>query len=227
LSYLAAYTFSKSIDQASTVNVDVVWVDPFNYRTAFGPSDFDARNRFSAAWEYTLPFGKGKAFLNSVPAAADKLLGGWGVRGITFLQTGLPQSPSENLSRNGVCAVSCSARPDRIANGNLGKDVRTINHFYDAGAFRPNAAGGADRRVGNSGRNVLIGPGTNNFDLQIFKDTRIRESQRLEFRWEMFNAFNHTQWSPPATNLESPATFGVITATAPPRIMQLVLKYSF
>jgi Carboxypeptidase regulatory-like domain/TonB dependent receptor len=227
LSYLAAYTFSKSIDQASTVNVDVVWVDPFNYRTAFGPSDFDARNRFSLAWEYALPFGKGKALLNGLPGVADKFLGGWGVRGITFLQTGLPQSPSENLSRNGVCAVSCSARPDRIANGNLDKDVRTINRFYDAAAFRLNAPGGADRRVGNSGRNVLIGPGTNNIDLQIFKDTRIHESQRLEFRWEMFNAFNHTQWSPPATNLESPATFGVITATAPPRIMQVVLKYSF
>ena len=77
------------------------------------------------------------------------------------------------------------------------------------------------------GRNILNAPGINNFDLQLYKETRFGERQSLDFRWEMFNAFNHTQWSPPATNMESPATFGVITATAAPRIMQVVLKYSF
>jgi hypothetical protein len=94
-------------------------------------------------------------------------------------------------------------------------------------AFRLLAAGGVERRVGNAGRNILVSPGVNNFDLQVFKDTRIKESHSLEFRWEMFNAWNHTQFGAPGTNLESPATFGKVTSTRAPRIMQFVLKYGF
>ena len=123
--------------------------------------------------------------------------------------------------------LSCSARPDRIGSGNLDKGERNIDRFYDVNAFRLIAAGGADRRVGNSGRNVLVGPGINNFDVQVYKDTRIGERQMLEFRWEMFNAANHAQFTQPAINLESPATFGKITGTRDPRIMQFVLKYGF
>jgi hypothetical protein len=227
LSYLLAYTFSKSIDLVSTLNSGPVWTDPFNRRTARGPSDFDARNRFSAAYSYELPFGKGKGLLKNLAPAADKLVSGWGVRGVTFFQTGLPQSPGMNLSRTGICSAACTARPDRIGDGNLAKDQRTLNRFYDVAAFRLLAAGGAESRVGNAGRNILNGPGINNFDLQIFKETRFSERHSLDFRWEMFNAFNHTQWLAPPVNLESPATFGVITSTRDPRIMQLVLRYSF
>jgi outer membrane receptor protein involved in Fe transport len=226
-SYLLAYTFSKSIDLVSTLNSGPVWTDPFNRRTARGPSDFDARNRFSAAYSYELPFGKGKALLSSLSPGANKLVGGWGVRGVTFFQTGLPQSPSMNLSRTGICSAACVARPDRIGEGNLSKDERTLNRFYDVGAFRLLAAGGVEGRVGNAGRNILTGPGVNNFDLQVFKETRLGERHSLDFRWEMFNAFNHAQWTAPSVNLEAPATFGVITNTRDPRIMQFVLRYSF
>jgi hypothetical protein len=227
LSYLIAYTFSKSIDLASTLNQGPQWVDPFNRRTARGPSDFDARNRFSAAYQYAIPFGRGQRFAGNLPGAADKFVSGWGVRGLTFFQTGLPQSPSMNLSRTGICAAACTARPDRIGNGNLPKDVRTIDRFYDVNAFVLLAAGGADRRVGDAGRNILISPGINNFDLQVYKNTRLSERHAIEFRWEMFNAWNHAQFLGAGTNLESPATFGKITDTRAPRIMQLVLKYSF
>ena len=159
--------------------------------------------------------------------AADKLISGWGVRGVTFFQTGLPQSPSMNLSRTGICATACVARPDRIGDGNLPKDERTLNRFYDVNAFRLLSAGGVDGRVGNAGRNILNAPGINNFDLQVYKETRFGERQSLDFRWEMFNAFNHAQFTAPAVNLESPGTFGVITNTRDPRIMQFVLRYSF
>ena len=107
------------------------------------------------------------------------------------------------------------------------KDQRTIDRFYDVNAFLLLAAGGADRRVGNAGRNILNSAGINNFDLQIYKDTRITERHAVEFRWEMFNAWNHPQFLGAGTSLESPATFGKITDTRAPRIMQLVLKYSF
>ena len=227
LSYLVAYTFSKSIDNASTLNAGPAWTDPFNRTTARGPSDFNATHRFSAAYSYELPFGHGRSFLNGLNGFSDKLVGGWGIRGITTIQTGLPQSPGMNLSRVGICSASCSARPDRVADGNLPSDQRTINRYYDVTAFQVLPAGGVSGRVGNAGRNILVAPGVNNFDLQLFKDTRFLEHQNIEFRWEMFNAFNHTQWGAPAVNLESPATFGRISGTRDPRIMQFVLRYSF
>jgi hypothetical protein len=146
---------------------------------------------------------------------------------MTFFQTGLPQSPSMALSRTGICAAACTARPDRIGDGNLPKSERTMQRFYDVNAFRLLAAGGADRRVGNAGRNILVSAGVNNFDLQLFKDTQIREGHTLELRWEAFNAFNHTQWGPAGVNLEAPAQFGVISSTRAPRIMQFVVRYAF
>jgi hypothetical protein len=163
---------------------------------------------------------------NVSPALANSIFGGWGVRGITVLQTGLPQSPSMNLARLGTCSTACTARPDRIADGNLPKDERTLNRFYDPAAFRLLAAGGADRRVGSAGRNILIAPGFNNTDFQLFKSVKFKERHGIEFRWEMFNAFNHTNWGAPNVNLESP-DFVRITSTAPPRIMQFVLRYDF
>jgi len=227
LSYLIAYTWSKSLDLASTLNSAPLWTDPFNRGTAKGPSDFNAPHRFSAAYEYRLPFGKGRPLFAGASGVADKLVSGWGVRGMTFFQTGLPQSPSMALSRTGICATACSARPDRIGDGNLSKDERTLQRFYDVNAFRILAAGGAERRVGNAGRNILTSAGVNNFDLQLFKDTSIREGHTLEFRWEMFNAFNHTQWGGANTNMESPQQFGIISSTRAPRIMQFVLRYAF
>ena len=215
-SYLLAYTFSKAIDNASTFNAGPQWTDPFNRGTARGPSDFNAPHRLSAAYEFRLPFLK-----------ENRILGGWGLRGLTFFQTGLPQNVTMNLARTGICATACTARPDRIDDGNIDKGARTLQRFYDVNAFRLLSNGGVDRRVGNSGRNILTSAGVNNFDLQVFKDFRIREGHNLEFRWENFNAFNHTQWGGAGTILEAAPQFGVVTSTRAPRIMQFVLRYSF
>jgi hypothetical protein len=131
------------------------------------------------------------------------------------------------LSRTGICAAACTARPDRIGDGNLPKSQQTVQRYWDVAAFRLLAPGGTEGRVGNAGRDILRTPGINQWDIQLFKDTRIRESQSLEFRWELLNAFNHTQWGPPSTNVETPTLFGTITSTRPPRIMQFVLRYAF
>lgn len=226
-SYLLSYTWGKSIDNASTLNQAPQWTDPFNRRSGRGPSDFNAAQRFSAAYEFQFPIGSGKALLGDLTGAAGKIASGWGLRGLTFMQTGLPQNVTMNLARVGICAVACSARPDRIGDGILPRDERTISRYYDVNAFRVLALAGADRRVGNAGRNILTAAGVNNFDLQLFKNTRIREGHNLEFRWEMFNAFNHTQWGGANTNMEAPALFGVISSTRSPRIMQFVLRYAF
>jgi len=132
-----------------------------------------------------------------------------------------------NLSREGICAVACSARPNRVGNGNLSRGQRTIHHFYDASAFQLIPAGGVSGEIGNAGRDILIGPPTNNMDFQLYKDTTIHNAQSVEIRWEMYNVLNHTQWGAPSVNAESPSTFGVITSTQPPRIMQFAARYSF
>lgn len=227
LSYLLAYTYSKSLDNGSQEEQSPQWSDPFNRATADGPSDFNATNRFSAAYTYQFPLGHGGMFLGNLNYIEDKLVSGWGIRGITQYQSGLPQTPSMNLSREGICATACVARPDRIGNGNLPRGVRSIKRFYDVTAFKVLPAGGVSERIGNSGRNILTAPPVNNFDIGVFKTTPLHGDQTLEFRWEMYNALNHTQWSAPSTDMESPATFGVITGTAPPRIMQLVARYTF
>ncbi len=227
LSYLLAYTYSKSLDNGSEEEQSPQWSDPFNRATADGPSDFNATNRFSAAYTYQLPIGHGGMFLGNLNSVEDKLVSGWGIRGITQYQTGLPQTPTMNLSREGICATACIARPDRIGNGNLSRSQRSIKKFYDVNAFQGLPAGGVSRRVGDAGRNILTGPPINDFDFQLFKQTAIHENQTVEFRWEMYNVLNHTQWSAPSVNMESPSTFGVITGTAPPRIMQFALRYAF
>ncbi len=228
LSYLLSYTYSKSLDNGSTMNAIPVWTDPFHQNsTAYGPSDFNATHRLSVAYTYVLPIGQGQALLGSAHGVGNKIISGWGVRGITQLQSGLPQSPSMNLSREGICASACTARPDRIGNGNLPRGTRTINHFYDVTAFQLLPAGGTSGRIGNAGRNILIAPPINNTDFQLFKETSFERSQSVEFRWEMYNALNHTQWLAPSTNVESPSTFGVITGTQAPRIMQFALRYAF
>jgi hypothetical protein len=205
-----------------------VWTDPFHQNTtAYGPSDFNATHRVSFAYTYYLPIGQGKLLYSNASGLMDKVVGGWGIRGITQLQSGLPQSPSMNLSRVGICASACTARPDRIGNGNLPRGERSIKQFYDVSAFQLLPAGGTSGRIGNAGRNILIGPPINNFDFQLFKEVTFRETQSVEFRWEMYNALNHTQWLAPSTNVESPSTFGVITGTQPPRIMQFALRYAF
>jgi outer membrane receptor protein involved in Fe transport len=227
MSYLASYTYSKSLDTASTLNAAPVWTDPTQrLETAKGPSDFDARNRFSAAFEYQLPFGRNRALLKNL-GRADRLVSGWGARGSVYFQTGDLASASMNLARTGICASACTARADRVGVGNLSKDERTLDRFWDISAFQLISNGGVDRRVGNGGRNILYQPGTKSHDLQIFKNTRLFETHTLEFRWEMYNAWNHANWGSASSNVEVPATFGKILSRGGGRTMQFALKYAF
>ncbi|MBS1826200.1 MAG: TonB-dependent receptor [Acidobacteria bacterium] len=228
LAFLASYTYSKSLDTASTFNQGPQWTDPTKrLETSKGPSDFDARNRFSSAFEYSLPLGKGRAYLNQLGGAGEKIVSGWGVRGTVVMQTGDLVSPGMNLARVGICASACSARPDRVGNGNLSKSERNVDRFWNIDAFQLLPNGGTAARVGNSGRNVLYQPGIYGHDLQVFKNTRLFETHTLEFRWEMYNAWNHANWGGASANLEVPATFGKILSRGGTRTMQFALKYQF
>lgn len=223
---LSSYTYSKAIDTASGFqNEGSQWNDPRNILgSSKGPSIFDARQRLVNSFAYELPFGPGKKWGSSWPGAARHILGGWGVRGIVQFQTGFYWTPDMTLARTNHCANSCLARPDRIADGNLPEQDRTITRYWSREAFvLPTTAA---PRYGNAGRGILAAPGIANWDLGVYKSFQVRESLRAEFRYEAFNAFNHTQFGTPTINMED-AAFGSIRSARDPRISQFVLKLAW
>jgi hypothetical protein len=126
--------------------------------------------------------------------------------------------------------------PDRVCNGNLSRGDRTFTSYFDTSCFVNPPAIDPDTNVaahrGNSGRNILRGPGINNWDMSLSKSFRtFGEGRELQFRAEAFNVFNHTQWSgvntwnDTGTNSES--EFGYITGARPGRHMQFALKFVF
>jgi len=224
-SILSAYTFSKAID-----NDDLAWQIPqnsYDLRAERSLSNFDIRHRFVTSYLYELPVGPGKKYAASAPKGVTKLIEGWKVAGITVFSSGPPSTPVLPYDNPNVGYEFSVARPDRIGNGTLTN--RSWHAYWDKGAF----VAPAPYSFGNGGRNILIGPGINNWDIGLLKDTRIKEGQDLEFRAEFFDAFNHPQMSNfPNSTFDPTATpyggtFGEVTSYNPPRIIQLGLKYIF
>jgi hypothetical protein len=220
LQFLASYTFSKSIDDASgapTNEFAAVPGDQQNRRSNRGLSDFNRANRFVFSGTYDLPkFYEGKSAL---PA---RLANDWQAGGIVTLQSGLPFS---------VVCVSGSALYNRAdylggtASGSGSVESRLTNYFNKA-AFAPGCVNAAP--FGTSGRNILTGPGQSNVDLSLVKLIPIKETTRAEFRTEFFNAFNRVNFALPNNNVLVPTTLGTITSTAAgPRVIQFALKLSF
>lgn len=226
---LASYTFGQSLDENSTFfssygdsNFPQNSANPGAEK---GRSNFDIRQRVSIGYSYDLPAGLGKRFLAS-HGVLSTLLGGWSTHGIVTLQSGRPFTvallPEYDNSNTGIESLGFGAnnRPDRLASGvlrNPGPD-----RWFDTAAFAPASYG----NFGNSGRNILDGPGYKDVSLSMIKDSQIREGLRLQFRAEFFNAFNQTNFSLPDIFLGSPS-FGHILSAGNPRLLQFGLKLIF
>jgi len=221
LSFVSAYTFSKSIDDASAVLGSTGSTNnPQNshdLRAERGLSDFDARNRVVMSYIYELPLGVGKRYLNR-SALAGALVGGWQVAGITALQSGRPFTP--RLSRDVSGTGQFQDRPNILGNPKLTNPDPAL--WFNVAAFAVPPA----FTFGNAGRDILIGPGTNNFDLLLAKNHRCGESCRVQFRVEFFNAFNHPQFQLPNPTADSPQ-FGKIFSAGPARQIQFGLKVEY
>lgn len=219
LYFLLSYTWAKAIDYQSSVNFggENRPQDAFSLRDVRGLAAFDVRHRLAGSYGWDLPFFRGRR------GAAALLLGGWQLAGIVSAQTGGPLTVTEPVDRSlrGLLAD----RPDLIRDPNSGP--RTPQQWFDTSAFvrLPDLAGG--QRSGTAGRNVVIGPGFVQTDVSIRKQFPMAEDQGLEFRAEFFNALNRTNFRDPLTNIGQPATFAVIQAARPARIIQMALKYSF
>jgi hypothetical protein len=203
----AAYTWSKSLDYNSLSSGGVVAQDSYNLRGSRGLSDFDARHRFVITSIYELPFKR------------NKLITGWQLSAVVQAQSGNPINIiTSNTLINGL---SNTVRPDITGPTKI---IGRVDTWFDTSVFVPVG------RFGNLGRNVVIGPRFNNTDLALSRNIMLTERTRVQFRAEVFDLFNHTNFGQPGNLVGSP-NFGRVTSTRFPtgesgssRQMQFAVK---
>lgn len=226
VSILGAYTYSKVMGIGGALFGDQSrQQDARNRRAEYAALEFNQTQRLTVAWIYELPFGKGRPIGSSLSSAPGALASGWSVQGSFTAHSGFPITPTSSISTN--VGRQDTNRANRICDGNLGGGDRTIDRWFDTGCFVNHAFG----RFGDSGNGVIIGPGVNVFDLTLMKNTRFsagrREPVTLQFRAELFNAFNHPSFGEPGLGAGT-AQFGVIRSTRiGGREIQLALKLLF
>ena len=224
LEFLAGYTYSKSLDNGSGYGEQINFVRP-NERSL---SSFDLRHNFVISYDYQLPFDR--------LGGPSRLVKGWRLSGITRFSTGLPVTLVETddaslLGTGGAGAISLPIDVPFYAGGSVhvGDPRKGSVPYFDTSLFTPEGDVANDIHLGflgNSRRRFFSGPGLNNWDMALLKDTMIKEGMNLEFRAELFNAFNHAQFNLPDGNITD-GSFGFVTTANPPRIMQLSLKLLF
>jgi hypothetical protein len=249
LSFRAAYTLSKTTDESSGFRSrSAQYTDPFNPKLDHALADFDATHRFvfSGSWELPIdrPFRGNRVM--------KKVTEGWQANVIVSFQSGQPFTIFANNDNSGQgnfldrpnligkitkidprkvstfssAAANCSGQP-ADPNGNI-----TGNFYFDPTAFDCtfNSDGHLDpgslASYGDLGRNTLRGPGINNWDISFLKRTKLSETKAVEFRAEFFNAFNHAQFLNPDRN-GFDGTFGQISQTRGPRLVQFALKFYY
>ena len=230
LQFQAAYTFSKSIDDASSFES---MLNPLNFRDSRALSLFDARNRFVFSYFYQFPH-------RDIHGFADKLLNGWQSSGIVTFQNGFPVpiESSDDLELMDSSFFYYPGEPNQVAplqklnprgSGNLAFNTADFQQLTPA----------QYGTIGDSPRSVCCGPGIDNIDFSLMKDTVVKERYKLEFRAEFFNIANHAQFSKVDGNISDSAvddngnvvpgtgTFGKVLQTRDPRLVQFGLKLIF
>jgi hypothetical protein len=219
-SFLASYTWSKALDTGTDISSDPIKA-PGDARSYRSLAALDVGHRFAGSYSVELPFGRGKRFLSNAPGLVNAVLGGWQMNGITVFSLGVPFGVSVPASTPDVDAKFVTA--NRTCDGTLPRGERTRLRYFDTSCFSIPSPG----TFGNSARNLWHGPGINNWDMSFFKIIPLgSERRQLQFRFESFNIFNHTQFNNPASSLPS-GTFGVITSAKPARENQVALRFGF
>jgi len=224
LQTLVGYTFSKSLDNSSGYGEQY---NPINPRLSRGLSAFDSTHNFVASYSYRLPI--------DLLGGPRRLVSGWAISGITRFSTGLPVTLVETDDQSllgtsvGGPIVQPVDTPNIIGPLDITDPRKTNGRFFNPGAFGPSALG----QEGDADRRFFHGPGINNWDMALLKDTHLTERFDLEFRAEFFNLFNHTQFLGPngvtgfSGGVPTSSSFGFVAGAASPRIGQLSLKLNF
>jgi hypothetical protein len=231
---LATYTWSKLISDSDTLTS---WLESSaaggvqnwnNLRGEKSLASYDVPHRLMLSYVLDLPIGKGKTFFRDVQGIADKLASGWGINGVTTFQAGYPlvlTAQATTLSSTfgagtprPVVVAGCQKEISGPAQSRLGKWFET-SCFSQPGSF----AYGTESRTDPD----LRSPGINNWDLAIFKNTRLSEQVNLRFQAEVFNLANRVQFNAPGASLGT-STFGIVSAARNlPRQFQFGLRLTF
>ncbi|MFN7921789.1 MAG: carboxypeptidase regulatory-like domain-containing protein [Bryobacteraceae bacterium] len=223
----AAWTWAHTIDNSSGESSNSPVQNSRNLALQRGNATFDVRHKLTLSGTYELPFGKGRHWLSSARGASQAVLGGWQINNILTLMTGLPFTPV--MQTNALNTGTGSQFPNRIGSGVLPSGQRTIDRWFDASAF----AAPGNFIFGNSGRNILFGPGTHQLDLSLFKSFPLGEGRRFEFRGETFNFSNTPQFNNPNASIGFAGVAKITSAGNPTiyqrtsRQVQVALKFYF
>ncbi len=218
------YTWSKALDDASNPGADNAEPnfpqDPSNLAAEKGLSDFDHRNRFVTNFLYQIPF------LKSSQGWIHTAFGEWQVGGIWTVQSGAPFTVnlSTDVANNGEPLSAPSQRPNLTCNPNSGP--KTPAQWFTTSCFEVPA----QFTYGNAGRDIVIGPGLDDFDATLQKEFPIREAMKLQFRLDVFDFFNHPNFNAPVgagRTYSTSSSFGQITSAQDPRDMQFSLRLAF
>jgi hypothetical protein len=222
--FQGAYTYAHSLDNSSG-NTNAVGIqNSRDLRWYRGNSDFDIRHAVVLSWSYELPFGRGKRFASGAHGFTQGVIGGWQLNSIDTFSTGSPFTPVMVTSL--LNSGSTVQWPNRIGSGRL--ENPTINAWFNTADF----VSPGNYTFGNSGRNILFGPGTRQFDVSLFKSIVFNEggTRRLQFRAETFNILNTPQFNNPNAQIGNQAAGTITSAGAPllyqrtSRQIQLALK---
>jgi len=219
---LVAYTLAKSMDTSSFIGEQINPVDP---GATWAPSSFDIRHLFTSSYSLDLP-------INRIFRTTNGWTDGWMISGITRVSSGLPvtlynDTDSSLLGTfgNGVNNHLLDT-PDYKA----GCDLQLNHNPKNGPAFNPDCFAIPDPgHLGNAPRRFFYGPGQFSTDLTVIKNVRLDAARALQFRLEMFNAFNQANFFGAGTvdgNIASP-TFGEIVQADAPRLVQLGVKFTF
>ncbi|MDE1175002.1 MAG: TonB-dependent receptor [Edaphobacter sp.] len=230
LSALVNYTYSHALGNSSNANLGSQNNDSFRWSKhpewEYGNLDFDVRHRFVASYTYQLPIGRGKLLLGNMGNFANVVIGGWQTSGIATLSTGTYFTVTD--SNAGFANSDGQQRPDFVPGVKASDKPCVAGTYFNTCAFADPALGS----FGNVSLNSLKGPGMISWDASLMKEVPIHETTHLEFRAELFNVLNHTNFlfaAPgPQNGINSTvmgsSQFGYVTAARDPRQIQLALK---
>jgi hypothetical protein len=217
LQFQASYTYSKSLDNASSFEE---LLQPTNFNATYGPSLFDSRHRFVFNYVWQLPGSKLQGF-------AKQLLGGWQLSGIYTYQSGFPilmNNCNDSELEGSTLGFECPGKANLVAPFTT-HNPRTDGFVFDPNLFDNNVTLGT---FGNVPRTLCCNPPINNWDMGLFKDTALGEKLRFQFRTEIFNVFNHAQfYGVDGNSGNQGSTFGQPQKVRDPRLLQFALKIIF
>jgi hypothetical protein len=223
--FLVGYTLSKCLDNSSGLEDPT---NPYNPKVSRGLCLFDVKHNFVASYTVGLPIDK---LLHANGGWSRRVAAGWQLTGVSTFATGLPVQLSEgnDVSLAGSIGTDIpNFTPGKVLNDtnprheSVDQNGNVINPYFSTTLFSKENPG----QIGNANRRFFHGPGLNNWDMALLKDTKITESKELELRFEAFNIFNHAQFQNPNGSIDS-SNFGRIIAANDPRILQVAAKFRF